>query len=256
MPDCCSISADPDNAAAAYQQHPRRLVDTPARALLGFASIVCARTAWDDGLGSELLLLGPLTESQDIERLIKRQLVARRLALDIIGQGRVCARGSVSSRHFQSGFCHAIDVHQFLGGKSMSIAVLGAGIQGVCVALELALLGFEVDLFEQEARPFRRASGYNEGKIHLGLVYAMDRSLETARLMMDGAVRFGLLLRRFVGPDVFVTAMPFDYLVASDSMVPSADVENHFENVEAIYREVLSSNPQPRLSRWLAGAPF
>ena len=37
----------------------------------------------------------------------------------------------------------------------MSIAVLGAGIQGVCVALELALLGFEVDLFEQEARPFR-----------------------------------------------------------------------------------------------------
>ena len=54
----------------------------------------------------------------------------------------------------------------------MPIAVLGAGLQGACIALELARRGHEVDLIDQDVQPLNRASLRNEGKIHLGFVYA------------------------------------------------------------------------------------
>jgi 2-polyprenyl-6-methoxyphenol hydroxylase-like FAD-dependent oxidoreductase len=73
------------------------------------------------------------------------------------------------------------------------IAVLGAGLQGTCIALELARRGFDVDLLDQDLEPLNRASLRNEGKIHLGFVYAKDATLRTARN--------GHLRRRVVGRD-------------------------------------------------------
>jgi glycine/D-amino acid oxidase-like deaminating enzyme len=54
----------------------------------------------------------------------------------------------------------------------MRVAVLGAGIQGACTSLELALNGVEVDLYDKNGRPLAGTSSHNEGKIHLGYVYA------------------------------------------------------------------------------------
>ncbi len=59
------------------------------------------------------------------------------------------------------------------------IVILGAGLQGVSVALELAHRGVQVLLIDQDQQPMNRASLRNEGKIHLGLIYANDPSQAT-----------------------------------------------------------------------------
>ena len=53
----------------------------------------------------------------------------------------------------------------------MSIAIFGAGILGTCTALELADRGHRITV-ERNAEPLSEASLYNEGKLHLGFVYA------------------------------------------------------------------------------------
>ncbi len=57
-----------------------------------------------------------------------------------------------------------------------SVAVLGAGILGSSVALFLARRGALVTLFDARDRPFEGASRWNEGKIHLGYIYAADQT--------------------------------------------------------------------------------
>lgn len=48
------------------------------------------------------------------------------------------------------------------------VAVIGAGIQGIGLSLELAARGMSVDLHEKTNRVHARASRANEGKVHLG----------------------------------------------------------------------------------------
>ena len=67
--------------------------------------------------------------------------------------------------------------------------MLGGGLQGACVALELATHGVPVDLFEGGDRCLTRASAQNEGKVHLGYVYANDHTLSTARTMVRAEAR-------------------------------------------------------------------
>src|SRR5689334_14845935 len=57
------------------------------------------------------------------------------------------------------------------------IAVLGGGMLGVCTALELAHRGRDVTLLEGAADVMQGASRWNEGKIHLGFLYAADASM-------------------------------------------------------------------------------
>ena len=76
---------------------------------------------------------------------------------------------------------------------SENVAVLGAGLQGACVALELARRGYRVLLIDQSSGCMQRASLASEGKIHLGLVYANDLR---ACLHKDGFRRLYLCLAR------------------------------------------------------------
>ena len=103
---------------------------------------------------------------------------------------------------------------------SPSIAIIGAGLTGCCAALELARLGHGVTLIEQDLLPMNRASLRNEGKIHLGLIYANDPTLATARLQLRAALRFRPLLERWLGTRVarIGVSTPFDYLMARDSL--------------------------------------
>jgi glycine/D-amino acid oxidase-like deaminating enzyme len=122
----------------------------------------------------------------------------------------------------------------------MRVAVLGGGITGVCTALELAERGVMVDLYEQSALLISRASYWNEGKIHLGLVYAQDRSRKTARAMLEGALRFRPLLSRWIETDALDRALsdPFIYAVHRTSLVPPAAVEAHFQAVAELYDSI------------------
>jgi glycine/D-amino acid oxidase-like deaminating enzyme len=111
----------------------------------------------------------------------------------------------------------------------MRVAVLGAGMQGVCTALELADRGVDVELIDRADDLMTGAATANEGKIHLGYVYGADRSLNTARRMIEGAMVFAPLLRRWIGSalDAVPLSSGFIYAVHRDSQLTSAEVQSH-----------------------------
>jgi glycine/D-amino acid oxidase-like deaminating enzyme len=126
------------------------------------------------------------------------------------------------------------------------VAVLGAGLQGAGIALELALRGVRVVLVDQDPIALNRASLRNEGKIHLGFIYANDRSLETASLQVEGALHFRRILARWTGPgdEWLVPSTPFHYLVAHDSVVAPDQLAEHYAAVERRCLERLAQDPE------------
>jgi len=125
------------------------------------------------------------------------------------------------------------------------VAVLGAGLAGVSTALELARRGTPVTLVDQDERPLNRASLRNEGKIHLGLIYANDPTLGTARLQLQGALCFRRLLARWIGThaDRLQRSTPFLYLVAEDSLLSLDQLATHYAALDKAYEEFLRADP-------------
>lgn len=101
----------------------------------------------------------------------------------------------------------------------MRVAVLGGGFQGCCIALALAMRGIGVTIFDRGDRLMSRTAVANEGKIHLGYMYAADPSLATARTMARGALAFGPFIARALEQPLsaFVTSQPALYAVHRDS---------------------------------------
>lgn len=114
------------------------------------------------------------------------------------------------------------------------IAVIGAGLQGCCLALELARRGRTVALVERDPRPMNRAGRRNEGKVHLGLVYARDATGATAELQLRGALSFAPLLRRWLGAaaEALPVSTPFDYVVARDSLASPEELAAHYAGLQ------------------------
>ncbi len=112
------------------------------------------------------------------------------------------------------------------------------------MALELARRGIAVTLVDQDARPLNRASLRNEGKIHLGFIYANDRSLATAFMQIEGALRFRSILARWLDRDEdwLVPSRPFYYLVARDSVLTPDRLAAHYAAVEQRVRERLEQD--------------
>ena len=81
----------------------------------------------------------------------------------------------------------------------MLVGVLGGGLQGCCTALALAERRVRVTLFDKNDTLLSRAAIANEGKIHLGYMYAGDPTLSTAKTMMAGALAFAPFLERYLG---------------------------------------------------------
>jgi len=73
----------------------------------------------------------------------------------------------------------------------MRVGVLGGGLQGCCTGLALAERGLDVTLFDRNDHVLSRAAVANEGKLHLGYVYAGDPTFATAKTMMTGARSIG-----------------------------------------------------------------
>lgn len=123
----------------------------------------------------------------------------------------------------------------------MRIAVLGAGLQGACIALELARRGVRVELVEQDSVPLNRASLRNEGKIHLGFVYAKDSSFRTARTMLRGALTFRPLLSRWTAgaADRIEASVPFTYLVPKESFLSVRQLAAYYAGLQRLYEEEL-----------------
>ena len=114
--------------------------------------------------------------------------------------------------------------------------MLGAGLQGASVALALLQQGWAVTLVDQADDCLRRASLRNEGKVHLGFLFANDRTLRSADLMQEGALAFSPLIERWIGERVpwepFITA-PFCYCLGRTSMLSADVLLGHYAAVEA-----------------------
>jgi len=112
-------------------------------------------------------------------------------------------------------------------------AVLGAGILGSSTALLLAQKGVSTTVFDAAPEPMARASRWNEGKIHLGFLYAADTSLETARRLLPGGLAFKPLLERLLGTSLDHGATTEDeiYLIHRDSVVSADQAARHFAQV-------------------------
>lgn len=116
---------------------------------------------------------------------------------------------------------------------------------GAGTALELASHGQRVTLIDQDELPVNRASLRNEGKIHLGFVYANDRTLATARLQIEGALTFRSILSAWVGAEASSLRLstPFVYVVAHDSLLSVDELSAHYDAVDSLYREHLRRHP-------------
>lgn len=123
--------------------------------------------------------------------------------------------------------------------KHKKIAILGAGGLGACTALELSQRGYKVDLYEEHQLPLRRASYANEGKVHVGFIYAMDKSFHTARQMLIGAVHFMDYLQRWieVKPEEMVST-PFYYLVHKGSLLNAQELNSHYQRCCEVFKEL------------------
>ena len=126
--------------------------------------------------------------------------------------------------------------------KHETVAVLGGGLQGACVALELAARGIKVALYEKRAACVTGASAQNEGKIHLGFLFARDLSLRSAKAMTRGALSFGPLLRRLLGDalDGIALSSPFQYVVHASSMLEADAVQLYLEAVHRLHLDALA----------------
>jgi hypothetical protein len=102
-------------------------------------------------------------------------------------------------------------------------------MQGVCTALELADRGAHVELIDRAADLMTGAAIANEGKIHLGFVYGADRTLRTARKMIQGAMVFAPIVRRWVGTafDDVAVSDGFIYAVHKESQLTAEEVQAH-----------------------------
>ena len=118
--------------------------------------------------------------------------------------------------------------------NSGRVGILGAGLLGCCLSLELAAKGYDVDLIDLANTPMTGASLHNEGKIHLGFVYASDPLKKTYKMMQQGALSFAHHLKRLTGVDTepLIVARPFHYYVPVESMMSIDDIHEHFQDVE------------------------
>jgi glycine/D-amino acid oxidase-like deaminating enzyme len=126
---------------------------------------------------------------------------------------------------------------------SKTVSVLGAGIQGVCVSLMLQKHGYQVALIDQSRDIINRASLTYEGKIHLGFVYGMDRSLKTGHKMVEDALRFAPYLDYLLDKKEdwsLIKSKPNIYLVARDSMLSAQEIESHFEKLDVHFQQCLA----------------
>ncbi|MDP2124859.1 MAG: FAD-dependent oxidoreductase [Parvibaculum sp.] len=112
--------------------------------------------------------------------------------------------------------------------------MLGAGLAGCVTALALARKGCDVDLIDEATTPISQASLHNEGKLHLGYVYAADDSRRTCPRMIEGALSFLPILSKITGvPSTsFARSQPFLYGVPADSQKSPDEIAAHFDRVD------------------------
>jgi len=121
----------------------------------------------------------------------------------------------------------------------MDVGVLGGGFQGCCAALALAERSVNVTLIDRNDALLSRAAVANEGKVHLGYMYAGDPSLATAKTMITGALAFAPFLERQLcqSAQLMATSVPATYVVHRDSQRSCSEISAYLETVHGLVGE-------------------
>ena len=136
----------------------------------------------------------------------------------------------------------------------MRVGVLGGGLQGCCTAIALAERGLDVVLFDRNASLLSRTAIANEGKIHLGYMYAGDATLATARTMMTGALAFAPFIERYLGTSrPPTTSTPAVYAVHRDSQHDVAAVSRYLTDVHRLIKEAAAGRERAYFGTDLSG---
>jgi len=126
-----------------------------------------------------------------------------------------------------------------------TIIVIGAGLQGSSVALALAARGIRSVLLERQPQPLLAASLRNEGKIHLGFVYALSAGTATAETMLRGATSFASYLDAWCGrlPWRQWQSAPFRYLVMPDSLLSADQLAAAYRRLDETAAQIAADGP-------------
>lgn len=127
----------------------------------------------------------------------------------------------------------------------MHVGVLGGGFQGCCIALSLAERGVRVTLFDRNQALITKAGAANEGKIHLGYMYAGDPTLRTARTMLTGALAFEPFLKRHLGAasPALQTSTAAAYVIHRDTQQPAEQVAHYLNQVHGLIADLAKGHP-------------
>jgi glycine/D-amino acid oxidase-like deaminating enzyme len=122
---------------------------------------------------------------------------------------------------------------------------------GVCAALSLARRGQPVVLIEGGDDLLEGAGRWNEGKIHLGFLYAGDPSLSTASRLIPGGLAFADVVERLLDRDIgeFATTDDDLFLVHRKSVVDDAAYATYAERTASLIRNFAS---QPGAGKYFA----
>lgn len=113
------------------------------------------------------------------------------------------------------------------------VAVVGAGIVGTTTALLAADAGHDVTLVDSRDAVWGGASGANEGKIHLGPIFALGDQ-RTHEIMLRGATAFAPIMERALGRRIDWDALasrPFRYLVMDGSMATPDELAARYGSI-------------------------
>lgn len=116
------------------------------------------------------------------------------------------------------------------------VVVVGGGILGCLSALLVAREGFQVVLMERHSRLWTGASATNEGKVHLGPVFALAKQ-DTHDLLMRSALQFADIIDAAVEQQVdwqALTGDPFDYLVMPGSLLTPDELKTVYRRINGV----------------------
>ena len=139
----------------------------------------------------------------------------------------------------------------------MRVGILGGGLQGCCAALALADRGIEVTLFDRNDQLLGRTAVANEGKVHLGYMYANDPSYSTARMMINGALAFAPFFARHLGvaAESLSVSEPAAYAVHRDTQRNIDQVSEYLAAVHNLIVEAAEGRPNAYFGRELRQKP-
>ena len=120
------------------------------------------------------------------------------------------------------------------------MAVAGGGIVGALSALLAARRGWDVTLYERDPELWRGASAANEGKVHLGPIFALGDA-KTHEVMQHAALQFSVIIEDALGGPVDWEALRtdrFDYLVMPSSMSSVERLSSRYRAMNRMRRSV------------------